>query len=1267
MDAAYTSLKKTTFFLALALLIPAAAFGQPAFVLNGGSNITSITLVGNQPVNVSVASTAANITYTAQAAYAVGDLPWLCINNPLNSPCDRASGQVTPNNLGILVGQEAADLSIGTHTATVTLTATDGSGAAAGTISVTYTTNSFQTGGGAGTLTASPSAPSISAAYGAATTLSFVLSTASASAVSFNLTQPPVTWASDFVCSGVVSGSVAAGAPATCSVNLNGAGQAETTLSTTLTISYATGTLSVTIYFGNGVSVSGSSPGTGTLSLSTNPVLLSYTYGSNIFPSAAVSLSSTSGAISYSFSTQDSANWLLINGQTQGSGLTLPATLNITTDSNLATLTAGGTYNGYMNITGSDGSTIQLTVTVTVSGANTSGLTISPNPIAINTALNGAAESQIVTITSTTGGTVSVGISGTGLSVSAPASTSIIAGGATTVTVTGSPAGLSAQTYVGQLSVNVGGIQQTDQVNFQVGSSSVGGGSTSIAAAPTAMSFTYEINSQMEITQTQQAFLSGSGSYTAAVTVSNGVNWLSVSNQSGTLPQQYFYVYANANGLAAGTYIGSVTLTNTSNGQTSTISVTLLVTGITAIYTIPGDLVFSYIAGTTSANQSQAISISSSDGTQVTVSAAVNNSASTPWLTLTSGSVNVTGSAVSTVAVNASNLANGVYTGAITINGTGVVNSPLNVPVVVSVVGSSVSTGAGSLTLGSSALTLSPQVNGAAISTTLGVTATTNTTYTVTSQGSYNGVTWLSVSPSGTLTTSGNPNLTVTADPYNFPSGNYSGSISLQANGVTQTVQVTMVVGGTVGASGNVTVTANGGTSTSPTLTFSSSTPGAAVTPQYLSVSSAAGSSGVGFQATTSTANGVNWILVSTASTGYTTSVSGTAPATVNVTVVTTALTTGTYNGSVIITPTGGTAVTVPVTLTLGAATIGVSSTTLSFSYAAGGVLPNSQNVNVTVSNATSGNFTAVASSTGGWLSVTPASGTAPGTVNVSVAVTGLSAGTYTGTVTVAGASGSSGSATINVTLTVTVPLPTVTAVVNAASFVNEAISPGEIITIGGTNIGPATPASLTLDPTGKFVTTALSGVQVQINGYSAPLLYVSATQINAVVPYEIAGILSPTLLVKTNVNSSTGGQTSNGFPLTAASTASGIFTQNGSGTGPGAILNSNLSVNTAANPAPRGTTIVIYMTGEGQTSPQGVDGKVTTAPYPAPLLPVAVTIGGAAATVSFMGEAPGLVSGVLQLNVIVPSTLTTTGAVPVVVTFGGGTSSQAGVTVSIQ
>jgi uncharacterized protein (TIGR03437 family) len=65
--------------------------------------------------------------------------------------------------------------------------------------------------------------------------------------------------------------------------------------------------------------------------------------------------------------------------------------------------------------------------------------------------------------------------------------------------------------------------------------------------------------------------------------------------------------------------------------------------------------------------------------------------------------------------------------------------------------------------------------------------------------------------------------------------------------------------------------------------------------------------------------------------------------------------------------------------------------------------------------------------------------------------------------------------------------------------------------------------------------------------------------------------------------------------------------------------------------------------------------------------LPVAVTIAGAPATVQFMGEAPGLVSGILQLNVLVPSTLTVTGPVAVSVTFGTNSSSQTGVTVNIK
>jgi uncharacterized protein (TIGR03437 family) len=95
-----------------------------------------------------------------------------------------------------------------------------------------------------------------------------------------------------------------------------------------------------------------------------------------------------------------------------------------------------------------------------------------------------------------------------------------------------------------------------------------------------------------------------------------------------------------------------------------------------------------------------------------------------------------------------------------------------------------------------------------------------------------------------------------------------------------------------------------------------------------------------------------------------------------------------------------------------------------------------------------------------------------------------------------------------------------------------------------------------------------------------------------------------------------------------------------------------------------------VYLTGEGQTSPAGVTGKVTTVSAtppltPAPLLPVSVLIGGQPANFSFAGEAPGFVSGVMQLNVTVPPTAGS-GAQSIVVSIGGN-ASQSGVTVSIQ
>jgi uncharacterized protein (TIGR03437 family) len=185
------------------------------------------------------------------------------------------------------------------------------------------------------------------------------------------------------------------------------------------------------------------------------------------------------------------------------------------------------------------------------------------------------------------------------------------------------------------------------------------------------------------------------------------------------------------------------------------------------------------------------------------------------------------------------------------------------------------------------------------------------------------------------------------------------------------------------------------------------------------------------------------------------------------------------------------------------------------------------------------------------------------------------------------------------------------------------------------------------------------------INGFASPMIYASATQVAAVVPYELKQFANASVVVRFL------GQTSNGVSVNVVTTQPGVFTANASGTGPGAILNSNSTSNSQANPATRGDAIVVYLTGEGETSPAGVTGKVTTvasppAPLtPGPLLPVTVTIAGQPANWSFAGEAPGFVSGVMQLNVIVPTGVPA-GDQPIVVSIGGNPS-QTGVTVSLR
>lgn len=232
-----------------------------------------------------------------------------------------------------------------------------------------------------------------------------------------------------------------------------------------------------------------------------------------------------------------------------------------------------------------------------------------------------------------------------------------------------------------------------------------------------------------------------------------------------------------------------------------------------------------------------------------------------------------------------------------------------------------------------------------------------------------------------------------------------------------------------------------------------------------------------------------------------------------------------------------------------------------------------------------------------------------------------------------------------------------ISAVVNSASYLGGAVSPGELVTIFGANLG-ASPGASGVVSGGSFPNT-INGTQVLFDGTAAPLLYASSGQINAVAPFGVTG---PTTKVQV-VNQ---GQivASTTVPVQAASPA--MFAIDGSGGGQGAILNQDGSVNSQSNPASRGSVVVLYGTGGGLTSPSSVDGLLTPPPYPLLMPPVTVTIDNKPAQVKYAGAAPGLVAGVIQINVVVPATAFQSAFDEVVITIDGY-SSQTAITMVVQ
>ncbi|HSW51582.1 MAG TPA: hypothetical protein VLH09_15455 [Bryobacteraceae bacterium] len=221
----------------------------------------------------------------------------------------------------------------------------------------------------------------------------------------------------------------------------------------------------------------------------------------------------------------------------------------------------------------------------------------------------------------------------------------------------------------------------------------------------------------------------------------------------------------------------------------------------------------------------------------------------------------------------------------------------------------------------------------------------------------------------------------------------------------------------------------------------------------------------------------------------------------------------------------------------------------------------------------------------------------------------------------------------------------------HAASYQHVGAVPGCIMVIRDGRalpgeIGPPFLTLLQLDGSGK-VATEIGDTKVLFDGVPAPLLHAYAAQVAVVVPYSVAGKRTVKMQLIYN------GEENYPVEFNVRDAMPGIFTMDATGQGQAVMLNENYSLNGPASPAAKGSWVMFYFSGAGQTDPPGVDGEVTGTVLARPRLPVRVWIAGREVEVLYAGAAPGIVSGVMQVNVRLPMDIPSGNNLSVTMTVG--------------
>ncbi|HEY6272572.1 MAG TPA: hypothetical protein VIX19_11345 [Terriglobales bacterium] len=754
-----------------------------------------------------------------------------------------------------------------------------------------------------------------------------------------------------------------------------------------------------------------------------------------------------------------------------------------------------------------------------------------PSTLSFNYQLGGAAPAaQTISITSanpSSGVSVTAGValSGCGwLNLSG-------ANGSTPYSASASvnTAGLTAGSYTCTITFVAPGIgNQTVQASLTVTPA------TSITAGPSTLSFSYQLGGAAPPAQTISVS-SANPSSGVSVTGSLGsaCGWLNLSGASGSTSYNAS-ASVNTAGLTAGMY--SCTITFSATGAASQmVQASLTVTAGTSITASPSTLSFNYQLGGVAPSAQQISVTSANPSSGVSVTGSLGSACG--WLNLSgaSGSTSYNASA----SVNTAGLTAGIYSCTITFSASGAASQTVQASM-------TVTTGT-SITASPSTLNFNYQLGGAAPLAQTITVSSANPSSGVSVTGSFGGLCgWLNLSGGSGST---QYIATVSVNTAGLTAGIYSCTLTFSASGATsQTVQASMTV-----------TTGTSITATPSTLSFTYQMGGVAPSAQQISVTSANPSSGV--SVTGSLGSGCGWLNLSGASgsTAYN------ASASVN----TAGLTAGSFSCTVTFSASGAANKTVQASLTVTAGTsITASPSTLSFSYQLGGAAPLAQTITISSANPSTGvSVTGSLGSGCGWLNLSGASGSTSYNATASVNTAGLTAGSYSCTITfsASGAASQTVQALLTVTSGTTTTLSASPSLLSFNAVVAGSAPPNQSITVTSTpsgssfSVNPGTGCSwVTITPTSGTTPGNLS-VSVNVSGlapnnYSCTITISApnATSVSVQVSLALTGAtltISPSTVSFTYVMNSAppAAQT---FSVNSANPSSGVAFQVVSGSG---------------------------------------------------------------------------------------------------------------------